>query len=569
MRFSALLAPTLREVPGEAEVVSHQLLLRAGMIRRVAAGVYTYLPLGWRVAEKIMRIVRQEMDRAGGQELLLPIIQPAELWQATGRWDVYGPEMFRLNDRHGRPFCLGPTHEELITALVRAEVRSYRQLPLLLYQIQNKYRDERRPRFGLLRGREFIMKDLYSFDRDEAGMQASYERMYEAYCRTFSRLGLSFRVVEADPGAIGGGLSQEFMVTAATGEAGIVFCPACGYAADVDKAPCRPQELPPEEPQPPKAVPTPEARTVEEVAAYLGVPTDRILKTLFYIADGRLIGVILRGDRRLNEAKLINLLRCTSLEMAEDRQIEEATGSPPGFVGPVGLEQVPMYADQEVFYLTNAVAGANREGYHLVNVNPGRDFRALKGDLRCAEAQDPCPQCGRPLEATQGIEVGQIFQLGTKYSRALGATYLDERGAERLIVMGCYGIGISRTMAAAVEQHHDDAGIIWPASIAPYQAVVVAVNPAESRQREVAEALYGQLQAAGIEVVLDDRPERAGVKFADADLIGFPWRITVGRKAAEQSRVDVRRRGTADEISLPPEGVREYLKRQLTEEGIN
>ncbi|MGB9886357.1 MAG: proline--tRNA ligase [Moorellales bacterium] len=569
MLFSALLAPTLREVPGEAEVVSHQLLLRAGMIRRVAAGVYTYLPLGWRVLNKIINIVREEMNRAGGQELLMPIIQPAELWQATGRWDVYGPEMFRLRDRHGRPFCLGPTHEELITALVKAEVRSYRQLPLLLYQIQNKYRDERRPRFGLLRGREFIMKDLYSFDRDEEGMRASYEQMHEAYSRVFARMGLAFKVVEADPGAIGGGQTQEFMVTAATGEASVVFCPACGYAADVEKAPCRAQVTAPEEPLTLQEVPTPGARTVEEVAAYLGVPTSRILKTLFYLADGRLVGVILRGDRRLNETKLMNFLECLSLEMAEDEQVERATGSPPGSVGPVGLSGVPLYADEEVFWVFNAVTGANREGYHLINVNPGRDFQAVKADLRCAEAQDPCPNCGRPLEATQGIEVGQIFQLGTKYSKALGATYLDEKGRERLIVMGCYGIGISRTMAAAAEQYHDGAGLVWPVTIAPYQAVVVPVNPAESRQWEVATAIYRQLQSAGIEAVLDDRPERAGVKFADADLIGFPWRITVGRKAADQGLVDIRRRGQAQEVALTPEAATSFLKDQLAREGIN
>lgn len=566
MRFSALLAPTLREVPGEAEVVSHQLLLRAGMIRRVAAGIYTYLPLGWRVLEKIINIVRQEMNLAGGQELLLPIIQPAELWQATGRWDVYGPEMFRLNDRHGRPFCLGPTHEEIITALVRAEVRSYRQLPLLLYQIQNKYRDERRPRFGLLRGREFIMKDLYSFDRDEEGMRTSYERMREAYSRVFSRLGLDFRVVEADPGAIGGGISHEFMVTAATGEASVVFCSACGYAADVDKAPCRPEAVAGEEPGPLQEVHTPGVRTVEEVAAYLQVPPKRILKTLFYLADGKLVGVILRGDRRLNETKLLNFLGCISLEMAEDAEVARATGSPPGFVGPVGLAGVPLYADQEVFYLRNAVAGANREDYHLVNVNPGRDFQAQAADLRAAEEGDACPNCGARMHAAQGIEVGQIFQLGTKYSQALGATYLDEHGQERPIIMGCYGIGISRTMAAAVEQNHDAAGIIWPVAIAPYHVVVVPVNPQESRQWETALKIYRQLQDAGMEVILDDRPERAGVKFADADLIGFPWRVTVGKKAAEQNLVDVKRRGTGQEEALPADAVADYLKQKLANE---
>jgi prolyl-tRNA synthetase len=538
------------------------------MIRRVAAGIYTYLPLGWRVLEKIMAIVRQEMNRAGGQELLLPIIQPAELWQATGRWEVYGPEMFRLQDRHGRLFCLGPTHEEIVTALVRAEVRSYRQLPLLLYQIQNKYRDERRPRFGLLRGREFIMKDLYSFDRDEEGMQASYQRMHEAYSQVFGRMGLDFRVVEADPGAIGGGLSHEFMVTASTGEASVVYCSACGYAADVDKAPCQPQKLPAEEPHSLQEAYTPGVRTVEEVSSFLQVPASRIIKTLFYRAEGRLVGVLIRGDRRINETKLMNALNCTSLEMADDAEIEEVTGSPPGFVGPVGLPGVPLYADQEIFFLSNAVAGANREDRHLVNVNPGRDFHAQVVDVRAAEEGDACPKCGAPMNAAQGIEVGQIFQLGTKYSQALGATYLDEHGRERLIIMGCYGIGITRTMAAAVEQHHDPAGIVWPPQIAPYQVVVIPVNPQEARQWEVALRLYKELDSAGVEVVLDDREERAGVKFADADLIGYPWRVTVGKKAVERQAVDVRRRGSAEDLTLPEEGVCCYLAEELRKEGI-
>lgn len=536
------------------------------MIRRVAGGIYTYLPLGLRVLNKVTAIVREEMNRAGGQELLMPIVQPAELWQDTGRWDVYGPEMFRLRDRHDRNFCLGPTHEEMITAQVRAEVRSYRQLPLLLYQIANKYRDERRPRFGLLRGREFIMKDLYSFDKDVEGMQASYQLMYEAYSRIFTRMGLEYRVVDADPGAIGGGRSQEFMVTASSGEATVVFCPDCGYAADVEHAPCKPAGSSPEAQLAMEEVHTPGVRTVEEVAAYLGVEQQRIIKTLFYLADGRLIGVLLRGDRHLNEIKLAKILGCFDLEMADDDVVAAATGSPPGFVGPMTVSDVPFYADPEVLGLYNGVAGANREDHHLINVNPGRDFTAKEVDLRIAGEGDACPQCEAPMQAAQGIEVGQIFQLGTKYSKALGATFLDERGQEQLIIMGCYGIGISRTMAAAVEQHHDQSGIVWPVALAPYQAVVVPVNTQESRQWEAAEQIYHQLNDAGVEVILDDRPERAGVKFADADLIGFPWRVTVGKKAAKDNLVDIRRRGEQGDTSQPVENAAAYLTANLRKE---
>lgn len=565
MLASQLLAPTLRGVPAEAEIISHQLMLRAGLIRQVASGIYTYLPLGFRALKKVENIIREEMDRAGGQELLLPIIQPAEIWQESGRWDVYGPEMFRLQDRHGRNFCLGPTHEELITVLVRQEVNSYRQLPLRLYQIQNKYRDERRPRFGVMRGREFIMKDMYSFDRDEAGMQESYRILAEAYTRIFTRCGLNFRMVEADTGAIGGAVSHEFMALAASGEAEIVYCPRCDYAANVEKAECQPQPAgvtaaPSTGPVAAEMVPTPGARTISEVAAYLALPETQLIKTLIYRAGDRLVAVLVRGDRQVNEVKLQRQLGCLNLELATDEAVEAALGCPPGYVGPVGLSGIPVYADAEVPLMRQAAAGANREGYHYVNLEPGRDFGiGVVADLRTVEPGEPCPNCGHPLEQARGIEVGQIFQLGTKYSQALGATYTDADGNEKPVIMGCYGIGVSRTVAAIVEQRHDEKGIIWPASVAPFAVVVVPVSERESRQVEVARQVYGQLCARGLEVLLDDREERPGVKFADADLIGFPYRVTIGRRTLEQGTVDVKERATGREEAVPVEQVAGYL----------
>ncbi|MBE3571650.1 MAG: proline--tRNA ligase [Moorella humiferrea] len=568
MRTSELLAPTLRETPAEAEIVSHQLLLRAGFIRKAAAGIYTYLPLGRRVLAKLEGIIREEMDRAGGQELVLPIIQPAELWQESGRWEVYGEEMFRLRDRHQRQFCLGPTHEEIITALVRSEVNSYKQLPLLLYQIQNKYRDERRPRFGLLRGREFIMKDLYSFDRDQEGLNQSYAKMYQAYTNVFRRCGLNFRPVQADTGAIGGNYSHEFMALASTGEAVLVYCRECDYAANVEIAAARALPKPvAETPQSIKEVATPGQKTVAEVSAFLGITPDRLIKTVFYEADGQLIAVLVRGDRELNEVKLQNFLGCRRLSLADPEKVAAATGASVGYVGPVGLEGVPIYADAEIPYLVNAVAGANRDGYHLTGVNPGRDFRAdTYADLRQVEAGEPCPQCGSPLNQARGIEVGQIFQLGTKYSQALGATYTDEQGREHPIVMGCYGIGVSRTMAAIVEQHHDEHGIIWPLSVAPYEVVIVPASLKDEAQREIADSLYKELMAAGVEVVYDDRDERAGMKFVEADLIGYPLRLTVGKKTVAQGTVDVKWRHEGREIALPRENLVSRVKEMLGRE---
>ncbi len=545
MKSSEIFNPTLREVPSEAEIVSHQLLLRGGFIRKTTGGVYSYLPLAFRVLKKIMNIVREEMDRAGGQEVLMPIIQPAELWQESGRWEVYGEEMFRLKDRHDRPFALGPTHEEIITTIVNQDVHSYRDLPLLLYQIQNKYRDEIRPRFGLMRGREFIMKDLYSFDMDEAGLEISYQKMYEAYKRIFERMDLKYRVVEADSGAIGGSLSHEFMVLASSGEAEIVYCDNCHYAANVEKAQCQAQKLDEAtraEAKPLDKVYTPEVRTVDDVMLKLAVPIQIIAKTLIYWADGEYVGAVIRGDRELNEIKLKNLLGCHELMIADENQIKEALGVQVGSLGPVGAE-FKVYADQEIEFMDNFICGANEDQYHLINVNMGRDFvpEAI-ADLRNAIKGDSCPVCSNALDTIRGIEVGHIFQLGQKYSQAMKATFLDNNGQERPFIMGCYGIGVSRTMAAAVEQNYDENGIIWPLPIAPYQVIIVPVNTKKIEQMDLAWSLYQQLSDLGREVIIDDRDERAGVKFKDADLTGIPIRITIGPKALQENKVEVKKR---------------------------
>jgi len=555
MRATELFSPTLREVPAEAEVVSHQLLLRAGYIRRTAAGVYTYLPLAMRVLKKIEKIVREEMDRQGGQEIMMPIIQPAELWQESGRWDVYGPELFRLKDRHDRDFALGPTHEEVITTLVRGEVKSYKQMPLLLYQMQNKYRDERRPRFGLLRGREFIMKDLYSFDRDAAGLEVSYRKMHEAYTRIFERCGLRFRPVEADSGAIGGSDTHEFMVLADSGEAIVLYCEnnTCGYAANNEKASLPAEEnISEESPQPLTRAATPGCRTVEEVAQFLRVSPQKIIKTILYETEKEVVAALVRGDREINEIKLLNTLGCLRLELAGANTVQKVTGAAVGFAGPVGLKGCTIVSDPEVLMMVNAVTGSNVDDTHCLNVNPTRDFEAnIATDIRMVQAGEPCPQCGSQLLEAKGIEVGQIFKLGDKYSKVLGANYLDESGKSLPIIMGCYGIGVSRTMAAAIEQNHDNNGIIWPATIAPFQVIIIPVSTKDEAQVALAEELYLRLSGAGVETVIDDRPERAGVKFKDADLIGYPLRITIGSKAVSENLVELRPRKTG-EVTLAP-----------------
>lgn len=556
MRVSKLYAPTLREVPAEAEVVSHQLMLRAGFMRKAAGGIYTYLPLAWRVLKKIERIVREEMDAKGSQELLMPIVQPAEIWQESGRWDVYGAEMFRLQDRHNRCFCLGPTHEEMVTTLIRGDVRSYRQLPLSVYQIQNKYRDERRPRFGLMRGREFIMKDAYSFDRDEAGLDKSYQDMYDAYTNIFTRCGLNFRPVEADSGAIGGSGSHEFMVIADSGEAEIVFCTSCDYAANVEKAELFPLEAQEEAMLTKEEVVTPDCKTIADVCAYLKLPVDHSVKAVAYNSEKGLILCFVRGDHEVNEIKVINTCGVIDLEMATEEQLA-AAGTVGGYMGPVGIEnkKVIVVVDATVMKMHNVCCGANKEGYHFINVNPGRDFTpTYVADIRLIQEGDPCPHCGGEVSKARGIEVGQVFKLFTKYSSALKATYLDENGKEQPIVMGCYGVGVSRTMAAAIEQNYDDNGIIWPIEIAPYHVLVVPVNTKDEASAAKAEEIYMQLKKVGLETVIDDRNERPGVKFKDADLIGYPLRVVVGPKTLTEGKLEVKIRKTGEIRYLPLDG---------------
>jgi prolyl-tRNA synthetase len=544
MRTSQLLLPTLREDPGEAETVSHRLMLRAGLIRKVAAGIYTYLPLGLRIIRKVEQIVREEMNRAGAQELLMPIASPSELWKETGRWDYYGKELLRFKDRHERDFCLGPTHEEVITDLFRREVRSYRQLPLNFYQIQTKFRDEIRPRFGLMRGREFIMKDAYSFDRDESGARLSYQKMYDAYHRVFSRCGLNFRAVEADTGLIGGTSSHEFMVLAETGEETIVYSEPGTYAANVERA----EVLPPdgesqEELRPMRSVSTPGCRTVDEVTKFLKVDAAQLVKTLLYATKTETVGVLIRGDHDANEIKLKRLLGVTELELAGPAIVEQVTGAPVGFAGPVGLK-VRIVADHAIKRARNVVVGGNRPDTHLVDVNCPRDFNVEQfADLRNARAGDPSPRKDGVLKTTKGIEVGHVFMLGTKYSEAMNATFLDPNGKECLAVMGCYGIGIGRTAAAAVEQNHDDKGIVWPFPIAPFHVHLISLGQSASAV-DAATSLYQALEAAGLEVLWDDRDERAGVKFNDADLIGAPYQVIVGDKGLAEGLLEVKTRKT-------------------------
>ncbi len=570
MRMSMMLMPTLREIPAEAEVISHQLMVRAGIIRKVASGMYSYLPLGRRVIEKVEKIIREEMNAKGGQEVLMPIVQPSEIWKETGRWDVYGDEMFKLKDRHGREFCLGPTHEELITDLVRQEVKSYRQLPLLLYQIQNKYRDEIRPRFGVMRSREFIMKDLYSFDCDEAGLDASYEKMYDAYNRIFQRCGLVYRAVEADSGAIGGSGSHEFMVTADNGEAEIAYCPACQYAANTEKAEGNPSD----EGQPAaknaamEKVHTPGMRTIEDVSNYLKVNAKDIIKMVVYEAvyseKAEIVAVLIRGDQEINEIKLKNYLDCLHLVMASDDVIVAAAKTSGGFVGPVGLTGVRLIADKTAAAMGEGITGANEADYHFRHVVPGRDFIIGEtADLRTVKAGDACPHCGKALEITRGIEVGHIFKLGTKYSESLKAVFLDENGKEKKMIMGCYGIGVTRTIAAAIEQNHDENGIIWPVPIAPYPVIIVPISSKDEVQMKKAQELYDRLNSMGIETILDDRNERPGVKFKDADLIGIPLRITVGKKAADDDLYELKVRSNGEDHLLGLEDLLLTIKKVL------
>ncbi len=566
MRLSRYFLPTLREDPAEAEVVSHKLMLRAGMIRRLASGIYSFLPLGLRVLRKVENIVREEMNRAGALEVLLPLVQPAELWRETGRWDRFGKELLRFKDRKDHDFCLGPTHEEVITDLVRREVRSYRDLPLILYQIATKFRDEIRPRFGLMRGREFIMKDAYSFDVDDRAAEESYRLMYETYERIFTRCGLRFRAVLADTGAIGGSESHEFMVLAETGEDLIATCPKCGYAANLEMAEALCPEGEDEEPEKPlEKKATPGVKSVEEVAGFLGIPPSKLVKTLLYLVDGQPVAVLIRGDHELNEVKLRRALGAEQVEMADAETVERLTRAPVGFAGPVGLSGVKIVADLAVRPLKNFVTGANEADAHYVNVNHPRDFKIEAFyDLRNVTQGDRCPRCATPLELTRGIEVGHVFKLGTKYSQTMGATFLDEKGRERPMVMGCYGIGVSRTVAAAIEQNHDEHGIIWPLSLAPFQVVLLTLG-AEEEMMRLSENLYQALEEAGLEVLWDERDERPGVKFKDADLIGIPYKLVVGKRFKKEGMVEVKERRTGETRAFGPEEAVRFLISQVRE----
>lgn len=560
MRLSKMHLKTLREVPNEAEIPSHILLLRTGMIRKLVSGVYGFMPLGWRSIRKIEDIVRQEMDRAGGQEILMSAVQPAELWEESGRWSVYGPELWRLKDRHGREFCLGPTHEEIFTDIIRNDVSSYRQLPLNLYQIQTKYRDEARPRFGLMRSREFIMKDAYSFDLDQEGLDKSYQDMYDTYDRIFTRCGLTFRPVEADSGAIGGSNSHEFTALSEVGESEIAYCEACDMAATVERAACVDAPASSDGELPMEEVHTPGTKTIEEVAGFLGISQEETMKALLFVTydeegkENGYVAAFVRGDRELNMTKLVNALDIPehSIEFADEEKMGAATGCVGGFTGPVGLHDCTIVVDSELPGLKNLCAGACKTDYHLKNVNYGRDYKGdIVTDIKVLKEGDPCPVCGAPIKHARGIEVGQVFKLGTKYSESMGAVYKDENQKDQLIVMGCYGIGVTRTLAAVVEQHHDENGIIWPMAIAPYHVIITVMKPDDEQQAEVAERIYKELADAGVEVLLDDRKERPGVKFKDADLLGIPVRITVGRGAGNGLvEYKLRRDAEKEEISI-------------------
>ena len=525
---------TMRETPAEAEIASHQLMLRAGLMRKMASGVYNFMPLGLKALKNVEEIVREEMNSADAQEFLASAVIPAELWQDSGRWYAYGSELFRFKDRNEREFCLGPTHEEVFTDIARQEIKSYKQLPVNLYQIQTKYRDERRPRFGVMRSREFIMKDAYSFDKDEAGLDKSYLKMQEAYIKIFNRCGLDVKCVEADSGAIGGSNSAEFMVKSEVGEDDVVFCTCCDYAANIEKAQSTPELAEKEELQSLGNVETPNVKTIEELVEFFNTTEKKFAKTLIYNADGRIVAVMVRGDRAVNETKVSNALGgVTELNMATPEEVFEATSAQVGFAGPIGLKVTELLVDTEVANMYNFIVGANKTGYHISGVNYGRDFEGTVGDFRNIEEGEKCPKCGGAITISRGTEVGHIFKLGTKYSKAMGANFIDETGAPQPLVMGCYGIGINRTLASVIEQHHDENGIIWPLAIAPYKvAIVVAVSKNEE-QMKAAEELYNELRMRKIDVILDDRDERAGVKFKDADLIGTPIRITIGKKISE------------------------------------
>ena len=562
MKMSNMLVSTLREVPAEAEIDSHKLMLRAGMIRKMAAGIYNYMPIGLKVLKNIEEIVREEMNTAGAQEFLASAVLPAELWQESGRWDVYGDEMFRLKDRNNRDFCLGPTHEEVFTDIARNEIKSYKQLPVNLYQIQTKYRDERRPRFGIMRSREFIMKDAYSFDKDQAGLDVSYDKMHDAYVKIFNRCGIDAKCVEADSGAIGGANSAEFMVKSEVGEDDVVFCSACDYAANIEKAEATPEKAEVEELLEMEKVATPDSRGIYEVTEFLKVSPKKTVKLLMFNVDGKIVGVVVRGDREVNEVKVANAAQASGdIIMASNEEYTKATNCEPGFGGPVGIKVDLLLVDEEVANMYNMILGANETGYHLKNVNYGRDFEGVVGDFRKIESGEKCPKCGSEVTIARGTEVGHIFKLGTKYSAAMNATFIDENGKNVPFVMGCYGIGVTRTMASIIEQHHDENGIIWPLSVAPYHVSVIPVNIKDEAQMKIANKLYDELRKIGVDAILDDRNERPGVKFKDSELIGIPMRVTVGKKITDGEVEFKLRDGEMEVIKI--EDVLEKVKSQF------
>ena len=569
MKMSNMLVGTLREVPAEAEIESHKLMLRAGLMRKMAAGIYNYMPLGLKVIENVKNIVREEMNNAGAQEFLASALIPAELWQESGRWDAYGAEMFRLKDRHNRDFCLGPTHEEVFTDIVRNEIKSYKQLPLNLYQIQTKYRDERRPRFGVMRSREFIMKDGYSFDKDQEGLDLAYEKMRKAYVNIFNRCGLDAKAVAADSGAIGGSGSAEFMVKSEVGEDDVVFCTACDYAANIEKAPSTPEHGEKEELMEIEKVETPAVKSIEDLAKFFECSPKKIAKTLIFQADDKVVAVVLRGDREANEVKIANAIgEVIELEMASEEAVKEATGAAVGFAGPMGIKVDILLVDQEVANMYNFIIGANETDMHLKNVNYGRDFEGIVGDFRNVTIGEKCPECGKEITISRGTEVGHIFKLGTKYSESMGATFIDEDGKAKPFIMGCYGIGVTRTVASIIEQHNDENGIIWPLEVAPYHVSVIPANVKNEEQATKAEEIYNELRKMGVEALLDDRKERAGVKFKDSELMGIPMRITVGKMIGE-GQVEFKLRNGGEVETLSIEEVYNRVRKEFERENLS
>ena len=568
MRMSKMLISTLKEVPSDAEITSHQLMMRAGMIKKMASGVYNQLPMGLRVFNKIQNIIREEMNAKGAQEILCAGLIPSELWKESGRWDVMGPEMFRLNDRNDRSYCMGPTHEEVFTDIIRQEINSYKQLPLNLYQIQAKYRDERRPRFGVMRTKTFTMKDAYTFDIDQEGLDKSYQDMFEAYTNIFRRCELENSPVQADSGAMGGSASAEFMVKSEVGEDEIVFCSGCDYAANIEKAISVNHEACDEDIKELKEVHTPGVTTIDELSKFFNIEEGKFGKTLIYYADGKSVAVVVRGDREVNETKVTNAIGgAIEFELASESTIKEVTNAEVGFAGPIGIKTDYLLIDKEVADQKNIIIGANKTDYHIENANYGRDFEGIVGDFRNVEEGDKCTKCGSALEVARGVEVGHIFKLGTKYSESMGATYLDKNGKSQPIVMGCYGIGVERTAAAVIEQHHDENGIIWPLSIAPYHVVVVPVNMKKEEQVDAAEKIYNELKDMGVEVLLDDRDERIGFKFKDSELIGIPMRITVGKDITD-GKVEFKLRAESDKEVINLDEIKSKIESEFERNNV-